>query len=52
MEMIQCIYKLGTLTLPQGGHQAIITMNLNYGYNISSGINQYVDRIQNYKFRN
>ena len=24
-------------------------MSLNYGYNISSGINQYVDRIQNYK---
>jgi hypothetical protein len=42
-------YKLGTLTLPQGGHHAIITMSLNYGYNISSGINQYVDRIQNYK---
>jgi len=42
-------YKLGTLTLPQGGHQAQINLNLCYGYNISSGINAAQYKIQNYQ---
>jgi len=43
-------YKIGTLNLPQGGHQAEIKVNLCYGFNITeSGINATKFKIQNYQ---
>ena len=42
-------YRLDTLNLPQGGHQAEIKVNLCYGYNISSGISARQYKIQNYQ---
>ena len=44
-------YKLGTLTLPQGGHQAIIQVNLCYAYNFNPGNITNVSQwyLQNYQ---
>jgi len=42
-------YRLGTLTLPQNGHQAIISANLCFGYNIGNGAQSTQFRLQNYQ---
>jgi hypothetical protein len=42
-------YKIGTLTLPQGGHQAIVQVNLCYGFNTSPGTNVAEWNMQNYQ---
>jgi outer membrane murein-binding lipoprotein Lpp len=45
----QNFYRLGTLWLPQGGHQAEIRITMCWGYNISPGVNRVPYNIQNYQ---
>jgi hypothetical protein len=42
-------YKIGRLNLPIDGHQAVITVNLCYGFNITAGLNLATYTIQNYE---
>jgi len=46
-----CFYKLGTLTLPQNGYQAVITVNLcmGYGFAPNNGNNNQNYYLQNYE---
>ena len=45
-------YKLGRLNLPIDGHQAVITINLCYGFNVNnSGLNFAGYQIQNYEMK-
>ena len=45
-------YKIGTLNLPLNGHQAVITVNLCYGFNVNNiGLNQPNYAIQNYEMK-
>ena len=42
-------YNIGRLNLPTGGYQAVITINLCYGFNVNSqGLNSPGYNIQNY----
>ena len=45
-------YKIGTLNLPLNGHQAVITVNLCYGFNVNNtGLNLHNYNIQNYEMK-
>jgi hypothetical protein len=45
-------YKLGRLNLPIDGHQAVITINLCYGFNVNNvGLNLSSYNIQNYEMK-
>jgi hypothetical protein len=44
----QC-YRLGTLTLPQGGHQAILNINLCYGFNLGTSLKSSQVKVSNYQ---
>jgi hypothetical protein len=45
-------YKLGRLNLPIDGHQAVITINLCYGFNVNNyGLNYSGYHIQNYEMK-
>ena len=46
--LTQC-YRLGTLNLPQGGHQAVLTINLCYGYNVGDNVNSSKVKVTNYQ---
>ena len=48
----QRFYKLGRLNLPINGHQAVITVNLCYGFNVNNdGLNYAGYSIQNYEMK-
>jgi hypothetical protein len=45
-------YKIGRLNLPSDGHQAVITINLCYGFNVNAiGLNNAAYLIQNYEMK-
>jgi hypothetical protein len=45
-------YNIGRLNLPSNGHQAVITVNLCYGFNVNSvGLNHPGYLIQNYEIK-